>query len=268
MAVSILRVYFAALVFFALLCPWRIAHAVGTPAGTTIATTATLNYTVAGSPTTQNSGTVSFRVDELIGVRVTAPPTPTTVNTPDANRALLFTVTNVGNGPESFNLIPNLNPAVPDQFNPQPGSVGQLFLDVNGNGQLDIGTDTQITTPVTLNADQSVQVLFVSNIPAGLTNGNQGAVTLTAASTTAGAVVGGLGMAPGTTLPNGGTPVVGGPGIDAVVGAGSGGAADSGADDVANGAYLVGTVVVTIAKAIIAVTSPIGVTTTGCNLPS
>jgi len=267
MAALLLRTGFALMMMLALLCPSRAAHAVGTAAGTTITNIATVNYSVAGTPATTNSPAVTFRVDELISVRVTAPATPTNVNTPDTNKVLVFTVTNVGNGPESFTLTPNLNPAVPDQFNPAPGSAGQLFLDVNGNGQLDSGTDTPVAGPVTINADQSIRVLFVSNIPpAGLANGDQGIVTLTAASTTAGAMVAGVGAPPGTILPNGGTPAVGVPGIDAVVGAGSGGAADSGADDAANGTYLVGTVAVTIAKAIIAVTSPLGVTTTGCNV--
>jgi uncharacterized repeat protein (TIGR01451 family) len=109
-------------------------------------------------------------------------------------------------------------------------------------------------------------VLFVANIPTGLAAGDQGAVSLTAVSATPGAVVAGAGAAPGTVLPNAGTPAVGVPGIDAVVGAGRGGAADSGADDSATGIYLVSTVAVSIAKTVIAVTSPFGVTTSGCNV--
>jgi uncharacterized repeat protein (TIGR01451 family) len=256
--------------WLALLCPWCFTHAAGTPAGTTITNTATVNYTVAGSPFSQTTNVASFRVDELISVRVSGPSAPVNANTPDINRVLVFTVTNTGNAPEAYNLIANLNPGAPvvDQFNPQAGSAGLLFVDVNGNGQLDIGTDTLISGPVTINPDRTVTVLFVANIPPGLANGNQGVVTLTAASATVGAVVAGVGAPPGTVLPNGGTPAVGAPGIDAVVGAGRGGAADSGADDTASGTYLVGTVAVSITKTVIAVTSPFGVTTTGCNAPT
>ena len=107
-------------------------------------------------------------------------------------------------------------------------------------------------------------MLLVSNIPLSLNDGDQGIVTLTAASATVGAA----GAAPGTILANRGTPTVGGPGIDAVVGVGPGGAADSGADDIATGTYLVGTITVTIDKVILAVTSPFGVTTTPCNVAS
>lgn len=249
---------------------WREAQAVGTPAGTTITNSASVNYTVGGTGFTQNTQPVAFRVDELISVRVTPPAAPTSANSPDTNKALLFTVTNVGNAPEAYTLTPNLNPGAPvvDQFNPLPGSAGQLFVDVNGNGQLDIGIDTPITGPVTIPADASLGVLLVSNLPVGLADGNLGVVTLTAASATPGALVAGAGVPPGTVLPNGGTPAVGGPGIDAVIGAGRNGAADSGADDSANGTYLVGTVAVSIAKTVIAVTSPLGVTTSGCNVAS
>lgn len=255
------------LLLLALLCGARAAYAVGTPAGTTITNVATVNYSVAGVPVTANTAPASFRVDELINVRVTPPAAPTSVNSPDTNRTLLFIVTNVGNGPESFTLTPNLNPPVADQFNPQTGAAGILFVDTNGNGQLDIGIDTLISGPLAINPDQSVPVLFVANIPPGVANGSQGVVTLTAASATPGAVVSGAGVAPGTILPNGGTPAVGGPGIDAVIGAGAGGAADSGADDTASGSYVVSGVNITIAKTVIAVTSPAGVTTTGCNVP-
>lgn len=243
----------------------RHAHAAGTPAGTTVTNAATINYTVGGTPITVSTNTVSFRVDELINVRVTPPAASTVVNSPDTNRTLLFRVTNIGNGPEAFTLTPNLSPAIADQFNPQTGAVGILFVDTNGNGQLDIGTDTLISGPVTINPDQALPVLFVANMPPGVANGGLGAVTLTAASATVGALVGGVGAAPGTIIPNGGTPAVGAPGIDAVIGPGAGGPTDSGADDTASGSYVVSGVNVGIAKTVLAVTNPFGVTTTGCN---
>lgn len=271
-----LRVSYAIVLTLVVLCWCGAAQAACpaacTPAGTTITNVATVNYTVAGTAFSQSTNPASFRVDELIGVVVTGPAAPLSVNTPDTNRVLAFTVTNTGNAPEAYNLIANLNPGAPvvDQFNPQPGSAGLLFVDVNNNGRLDIGIDTPVSGPVTINPDSPAnpptRILFVSNIPAGLTSGNQGVVTLTAASATPGAVVAGAGAAPGTVLPNLGTPAAGGPGIDAVVGAGRNGAADSGADDSANGTYAVGPAV-GVAKTIIAVTTPSGVTTTGCNVP-
>jgi uncharacterized repeat protein (TIGR01451 family) len=258
---SVIKTSLAAISALALLAPLSAAHAVGTVSGTTITNSATATYSVGGIPATPAVSSVSLRVDELINVRVSAPVVATTVNSPDTNKVLVFTVTNVGNGPESFTLTPNLAVGG-DQFNPLPGSAGQLFLDVNNNGILDSGTDTLITAPIALTADQSVKILFVSNIPTPLVNGDQGIVSLTAASTTPGAA----GAAPGTILAGAGTATVGAPGIDAIVGVGPGGAADSGADDSANGTYVVGTVTVTLAKVVLAVTSPTGVTTTGCNV--
>lgn len=237
------------------------SFAAGTPAGTTITNSVTLDFSVGGIPRAPITSAVSLRVDELISVRVTAPASATTVSTPDTDKVLAFTVTNVGNGTESFTLTPDLSPPVVDQFNPQPGSAGQLFLDVNSNGILDAG-DTLIAAPIALNADQSVRVLLVSNIPAFLNNSDLGIVTLTAASATPGAA-----PAPrGTILPNLGTPTVGGGTIDAVVGIGPGGPADSGSDDSANGTYLVSAVTVAIQKAVLSVTSPFGVTSGPCNV--
>lgn len=261
MASRRLRTCMAFLVAGFLATSWQDAHAVGTVAGTTITNNATANYSVGGVAATAVTSTVSIRVDELISVRVTAPVAVTPVNTPDTNRVLAFTITNVGNGTESFTLTPNLAVAG-DQFNPTPGTAGQMFLDVNNNGVLDAGTDTLIAGPIAINADQSVRVLVVSNIPSALVNGNQGIVTLTAASATAGAA----GAAPGTILVNLGTPTVGGGTIDAVVGVGPGGAADSGSDDAANGTYVVASVTVTILKEVLSVTSPFGVVSGPCNV--
>ncbi len=260
MASRWLRMGMAFLVTGFLATSWQDAHAVGTPAGTTITNNATASYSVGGVPATATTSTVSIRVDELISVRVTAPVAVTPVNTPDTNRVLAFTITNVGNGTELFTLTPNLAVAG-DQFNPTPGTAGQMFLDVNNNGVLDAG-DTLIAGPITINADQSVRVLLVSNIPSALVNGNQGIVTLTAVSATAGAA----GAAPGTILTNLGTPTVGGGTIDAVVGVGPGGAADSGSDGTANGTYVVASVTVTIVKEVLNVTSPFGVVSGPCNV--
>ncbi len=264
MASKGLRMCMAFLLTGFLATSWHDAHAVGTAAGTTITNNATANYSVAGVAATAATSTVSIRVDELISVRVTAPVAATAVNTPDTNRVLAFTVSNVGNGTELFTLTPNLAVGG-DQFNPTPGTAGQLFLDINNNGVLDVGTDTLIAGPITINADQSVRVLLVSNIPAALVNGNQGVVTLTAASATAGAA----GAAPGTILTNLGTPTVGGGTIDAVVGVGPGGMVpvpDSGSDDSANGTYVVAAVTVTIVKEVLSVTNPFGVVSGPCNV--
>jgi uncharacterized repeat protein (TIGR01451 family) len=232
-------------------------HAAGTPAGTTITNSANATYSVNGTPAPPVAASVTITVDELISVRVTPPATPTTVTSPDTNKVLAFVVTNVGNGQESFTLTPGYT--VPgDIFDPTPGSAGTLFLDVNGDGQYTPGTDTPITGPVTLNPDQSIQVLVVGNIPTGQVDGSQGKATLTAVSTTPGAA----GSAPGTVLPGQGTG-----GVDAMVGVGPGGAADSGSDDIGTGTYQITSGLVTLAKTLLSVTDPFGnaCTVTGGN---
>lgn len=224
------------------------AFAAGTPAGTTINNTATANYSLGGTPAAPVSASVAITVDELIAVRVTAPATPTGVASPDSNRALVFLVTNVGNGQESFNLTPGYNIAG-DNFDPTPGAAGTLFVDVNADGAYTAGTDTPISGPVTLNPDQSLRVLLIANIPAALADGNQGRATLTAASTTAGAA----GAAPGTVLPG-----LGSGGVDAMVGVGPGGPTDSGADDAGTGSFLIAGSLVSIAKTVLSVVDPSG----------
>jgi len=224
------------------------ALAAGTPAGTTITNNATANFSVGGTPAAPITSTVTITVDELISVRVTPPASATSVTSPDTNEALAFVVTNVGNGQESFTLAPGYI-VTGDNFDPTAGSVGTLFLDVNADGQYTSGTDTAITGPLTLNADQSARVLVVANIPGGQVDGSQGRATLTATSTTPGAA----GAAPGTVLAGQGTG-----GVDAMVGVGPGGSTDSGSDDIGTGTYQVTSGLVTLAKTLLSVTDPFG----------
>jgi uncharacterized repeat protein (TIGR01451 family) len=257
------RIRFLQIVMVCMTVLWTgAAFGVGTPAGVAIDNVAQLTYASGGSVHTASSRVTSFHVHEVISVRVSAPSSALNVLSPDQNKALVFLVTNVGNGTEAFHLSVNFSPAVADQFNPVPAiSAGSLFLDVNGNGVLDVGVDTPVTGPITLNADQSARVLVVSDIPAGRNNGDQGVVTLSAASATPGAA----GAPAGTILLNAGTPSGGTATVDAVIGVGAGGGLSSGASDTANGVYTVSSVSISIAKALLAVTSPAGVTTTGCN---
>ncbi len=236
------------------LLPMRMAHAVGTAANTPITNTATANYNISGTPATPVTGSVSLTVDEVIDVEVTAPATATTVGTPDTDKVLAFTVTNTGNGSESFTFTASYSPTpVTDDFDPSVGTSGQLFLDVNNDGVYQSGTDTAIGGAVNLTADQSRQILLLANIPGSLSDGDTGDVTLKAHSTTAGAAPAGTGAAVGTQLAT-----VGDGGVDAVVGVGSGGAADSGADDVETGTYVVSNVVVQVVKTVIGVTDQFG----------
>ena len=266
------RAGFAAIIGLTLVLPWGAAHAVGTAAGTTISNTATATYNVGGVAAPPITASVQIRVDEIIRVRVTPPASPTNVVSNDSNKVLTFLVTNTGNGTETFTF--NVNRALGgDNFDPAVGTAGSIFQDTNNNGVFDAGTDAAIplvagVPTLSLTADQVLRVFVVSNIPAALTNGNTGLASLTVVSTTTGAAPAGIGAPPGTILANAGTPSVGGGTVDAVVGAGPGGNADSGADDAGTGTYIVAGVNVTLDKVVLNVINPFGVASGPCNVAS
>lgn len=159
----------------------------GTPAGTTITNTASATYQVSGTPGTQTatSDTVSITVSELVNVEVTLQSPVKSVLPGDSNQGLLFTVTNTGNGQETFNLAA-LSTLGGDNFDP---SLVGIYRDSNNNGQYDSGTD-QPATAITLVADGFANFLVVNNIPVtdgggtNLQDGWLGNTQLTATSAT------------------------------------------------------------------------------------
>jgi len=97
------------------------ARAAGTAAGTTIQNTATVNFSVAGTPASTNSNATSVTVAEILNVSVTLQsPTVTTV-AGATNKALVFRVTNTGNSNEAFALA-GLSALVGDDFDPVPAT--------------------------------------------------------------------------------------------------------------------------------------------------
>ncbi|MGB8518179.1 MAG: hypothetical protein WCD45_09860 [Gallionella sp.] len=172
-----------------------------TAAGTTISNTASLTYSIGGapqtaipsSPTGNTSGgagqATTFLVDRkvdflatggaTVGVQpgqlnsTTAPATATT--------AMKFTVANLGNGPQSFNLTPAA--VAGDTFT--PGSF--LMYAVPAGSAFNPQTPgTAVTTISNLAAGASEDVYLVSTIPnptPSLLNGNQALVTLSVQAT-------------------------------------------------------------------------------------
>ncbi len=189
--------------------------AAGTAANTTINNTATLAYDIAGVPQTNiTSPVASFVVDELIDLTLTwQDGAPVSVNSPDVNKALTFLLTNTGNGQEAFSLSRN-NTLAGDNYNPNNGTAGSIFLESNGipGLQIGVGGDTLYVPGVNdpnLAPDASQIIYVESDTPSGLGNGNTGNVQLSAASSTVGAA----GAAAGTGLVGLGTG-----GVTAVVG--------------------------------------------------
>ena len=80
------------------------AHGTGTPAGTDIQSTAQVSYTVSGVALTASSNTSSLIVAEILDAVVTIASSTVTVAPSTSQQELVFTVTNTGNGSETFNL--------------------------------------------------------------------------------------------------------------------------------------------------------------------
>ncbi len=212
--------------------------AIGTTAGTDIANSAQVDYEVAGTPVSQSSNVLVVTVAEILDVNVLLQSPIVPVTPGDANRSLLFTVTNTGNGTEDFALA--IDSALPgDDFDPAPATPA-IFFDDDGSGDLSAG-DTPYNAGVNdpqLAPDASVNILLVNDIPLGLVDGNLGFSELTATSLT------------GTGAPG---DVFGGQGdlgTDAVVGA-------NGGDDTDTGTYIVSNVSLSIIKSA-SVTDPFG----------
>ena len=222
--------------------------AAGTAAGTVIQNTATLTYSIGGVPATATTPPASFTVAELINVTlVSQDAANVAVSSPDSNRALTFLLTNTGNGPETFVVTRN-NAIAGDNFDPQNGSAGAIFLENGLQAGFQASGPNADTLYIAggndpaLAADASRIVYVVSDTPAALVTGNIGRVELSAASTTAGAA----GAAPGTTLPG-----LGQGGVDAVVGV-------TRAQARQTGGYVVSGVAVALAKSVMSVVDAAG----------
>tara|TARA_R110002096_G_scaffold130643_5_gene279906 strand:- start:670 stop:1608 length:939 start_codon:yes stop_codon:yes gene_type:complete len=203
--------------------------AAGTAVGTVIENTANITYDLGGTPLTLQSNTTTIVVAERINVTTTLQSPQTLVSANDTNQALLFTVTNTGNGNEAFQLA--IDSALGgDDFDPLP-AVPAIYFDTDGSGDFnagDVAYNPGVNDPL-LSADESVNVFIVNDIPGNVSNGQIGRSQLTATaatgSGTAGTVYAGQGDG----------------GVDAVIGTTTGAAA-------ASGEYLVSDVLINVIK--------------------
>lgn len=203
------------------------AAAAGTPVGTVIQNTATVNFDLGGAPVTLQSNVTTITVVERVDVAVTLQSPQTVVAPNDTNRALLFTVTNLGNGSETFALAID-SVLTGDDFDPQPAATS-IYFDTDGSGDLNVGDQPYAagTNDPVLAADASVDVFIVNDIPGTVANGDLGDSRLIATSAT------GSG-APGTVFAGQGDG-----GVDAVIGT-------SGGEQQADGEYLVSDVAISV----------------------
>ncbi|MCC2637427.1 MAG: hypothetical protein K0Q68_1146 [Moraxellaceae bacterium] len=191
----------AVLLTAALAAPLAVAAPLHTPAGTTITNTATATFKdPGGNSKTVDSNPEDIVVAEILDVTVVNDGGALTVFTPASNQVLAFTVTNTGNGTETYMLT--VSDAVGgDDFDP---SIVKVYLD-DGDGLFDDATDIEFvpgTNDPVLDAEGSIKVFVVSDIEADLTDGDTGDISVTAealtrqtapGSETAGTVLAGAG---------------------------------------------------------------------------
>jgi len=172
------------------------AWAAGTAAGSTITNTVSVNYQVGGVAQTATNASNTFTVDRKINLTVAEVGNATTTVSPgDTAKVTTFTVTNTSNATLDFALVASQ----------QTGGAGahsntdnfdvtnvKIYVDTNGNGTYDPGTDTQVTYLDEIAADASKTVFVVADIPLSLNTGDVAAVTLTATAR-AGGTAGSLG---------------------------------------------------------------------------
>lgn len=121
-----------------LACGWcHQASAAGTAAGTNIQNVAQVSYQLGGNTLTTASNVSSINVAEIINVNVTALTAAVSVATGAANQALMFRVTNTGNGPEKYRLTPN-SALVGDDFDPVLAATS-IYFDTDGTAGFSAG---------------------------------------------------------------------------------------------------------------------------------
>lgn len=162
------------------------AFAAGTEAGTAIQNTATVSFTRNGSADSEQAS-VSFKVDEIINVNVTAANASTNITNGDQNAAITYTVTNTGNGPEDFKLFESIG-----STNDLPLAAADLSVyyiktaDSDGSFGPNNINETLYTsgTDITILSDESYTVYIVTNVPNGATLNSLTDLDLTVVSQT------------------------------------------------------------------------------------
>lgn len=173
---------FAALAAFCCALQAGSALAAGVSAGTLIESTASATYSTGTYSGSVTSNTSSVRVDEVLDVAV-AGPAGTIVLARADPVALAYTVTNTGNGSESFRLSASMAIA----GNGFDAVLDQIALDTNGNGTFDSGVDQILavgTDTPAIAADSSRTIFVLVRLPAGATDGQTSSVRLTATAVT------------------------------------------------------------------------------------
>ncbi|GGB54692.1 beta strand repeat-containing protein [Deinococcus soli (ex Cha et al. 2016)] len=157
------------------------AMAAGTTQGTAITNTATLTYKDAlNQNRTASSNIVTVTVRQVYVTTVTPDaaegsiPAGRQLSTyVGGTRQYPYTLTNGGNGPDSFTL--SFTQSGADDFNPGL----KVYRDLDGDGTF----SDEVTAPISLAADASVNLMVRATVPSGPQVGNTGIFALVATST-------------------------------------------------------------------------------------
>ncbi len=179
------------------------------PANTLIQNQASASYTIGGSTNKIFSNLSSFHVLEVLDhTLVSNHPSGVLSLTPDSSKVLSFTLTNIGNGQDSYVLSPSQMGG--DEFDP---TNIRIYLDLDNNNIFNLAVDPLyipgVNDPV-LSIGGVQNIFIVSDIPSSLNSGDEGKVSLNASSNTGTGAVG--------TLISGG----GDGGVDALIGSAQG----------------------------------------------
>jgi uncharacterized repeat protein (TIGR01451 family) len=228
--------------------------ATGTPAGTSINNTASVSFTVGGTPQSASSNTATFVVDKKVNLTVAMVGTAATQTSLGATDAVTtFTVTNLTNSVQDFQLT------ALQQVISLPGLLGadnfdvtnvRVFVDSNNNGVYDAGVDTA-TYIDELAPDANATVFIVANVPN--TAGENTATVELRAQTLAGGQAGTQGALVLATI------LADTPGAVDTVFADAAGPVDAVRDGAASAgnAYVIGTTTVTVNKSSTVISDPL-----------
>ena len=144
------------------------AFAVGTEAGTSISNTATVSFTRNGSSASEVAS-VSFKVDEVVNVNVTAANASNNITNGDDNVSVTYTVTNTGNGAEEFKLLGSIGTT-----NELPLNISDLTIyyvdNASSDGSFDpnnINETLYTGGNINILKDASITVYIVTDVPNG-----------------------------------------------------------------------------------------------------
>ena len=207
----------------------------GTQAGTLITNQARAEYSISGNTLTEQSNVETFSVDERIQVDVTVQMPSVRVQGGQSQSLQSFLITNLGNGQERFSL--DVLPMAAG-FTPIFASDNRVYRAVEDACSMDDVTPAQAfdveADQLELASGGTILICVPADIPADVSNGEEGLITLRASSETPGANGAGI----GDVLAGAGDE-----GVDAVV-------VQADGRDEDQGLYVVSAVEVTVVKSI------------------